>query len=260
MRKLVRSAWALGASLALATPALAEDERKPNAPFGGMVTGSVTLANEYSFRGVSQTKRDPALQAAITYEVPLAGTGVSLYAGVWGSNINFVGDLNESLEVDGIAGFRGRLFDDKMSWDLGWIGYFYPGSDRSARLTYHEMGLTLGYDFDIFAVTAGINYSPQFTLRSGHAVYILGAVTVPLTVLKTDTFEWKLFGSIAHQLVQKNSRFGLPDYMDYRIGLVVSAWQFDLGAYLIGTDIEKSKCGGKTYCSPRALITLTRNF
>ncbi|HYC54219.1 MAG TPA: TorF family putative porin, partial [Candidatus Binatia bacterium] len=50
----------------------------------GTVSGSVTLISDYSFRGVSQTQRDFALQGGVTWK-PWSG----LYVGAWGSSINF---------------------------------------------------------------------------------------------------------------------------------------------------------------------------
>ena len=87
------------------TPAPAPEPPKPEptGPFGGNITGIVTLTSDYRFRGISQSKNDPALQAGLMYEVPLSfieAFPVSIYGGFWGSSINFSPDVDESVEVE----------------------------------------------------------------------------------------------------------------------------------------------------------------
>ncbi|WP_251278244.1 TorF family putative porin, partial [Enterobacter hormaechei] len=60
---------------------------------------NVTAVSDYLFRGVSQTDQDPTLQAGFTYTSP-----VGLYAGVWGSGVDF-GAGDPKTEVDYLIGY-----------------------------------------------------------------------------------------------------------------------------------------------------------
>jgi hypothetical protein len=87
------------------------------------LSGSVTLATDYRFRGVSQTYRQPAIQGGVEY----AGRGP--YAGAWGSNVSGNQFLNGgSLELDLYGGYRwaGGSGGGKRGLDLGLQYYWYP--------------------------------------------------------------------------------------------------------------------------------------
>ena len=48
------------------------------------VSSTITVASDYDFRGITQTARDPALQASLDWA---AESG--LYVGAWASNVDF---------------------------------------------------------------------------------------------------------------------------------------------------------------------------
>jgi uncharacterized protein (TIGR02001 family) len=252
---------ALPVAAQTAAPAAAPAAPEPNAPFGGMITGNVTLTSDYRYRGISQTRNDPAIQGALTYEVPIAQTGVSAYVGFWGSNVNFIGNAGDaSMELDIIAGLRTKFLNDKLSIDLGYIRYEYPGSNPSVNFAFNEFGLVVGYDFDILAVTGEVRYSPDFFGGTGDAWYKRAALTVPVPFTIHEKISMKVVASIGHQSVQNNALFALPDYTDYSIGVVVTAWGVDLGVSYIDTDISKGRCGGQNICSGRAVFSLGKSF
>src|SRR6186713_3073535 len=68
------------------------------------VTSTVTLTNDYDFRGFSQSAEDPAAQVSVDY-----AHDSGFYVGAWGSNVDFgpeTSDLEEvNYEVDVYAGF-----------------------------------------------------------------------------------------------------------------------------------------------------------
>lgn len=117
------------------------------------IEGNVTLATDYSFRGWSQTMRDPAIQGG--FDVAFDS---GLYVGTWGSNVNFGAsdDGNvASMEWDLYVGWSGDLSDD-VSVDVSFIHFEYPG-DRD-NLNYQELAGSLSFG----DVTLGINYSPEY--------------------------------------------------------------------------------------------------
>src|SRR5688572_16866643 len=97
-----------------ATPAAAEEEE---ASFPLSLTLAATT--DYVFRGVSQTGGEPAFQAGLTYSAPFG-----LYAGVWGSNVDFGG--TGGFETDYYVGWNTDL-SDTWNLDLGATRYTYSG-------------------------------------------------------------------------------------------------------------------------------------
>ena len=83
------------------------------------VTATVTATSDYDFRGITQTRNNPALQGSIDY-----ASDSGFYLGGWASNVDFGGD--ENLEVDLYGGFSGG---ETFPWDVGIIWYTYPQSN-----------------------------------------------------------------------------------------------------------------------------------
>lgn len=109
-------------------------------------TGNVSLTSDYIFRGISQTGGDAALQGGADY-----AHSSGFYLGVWGSNVGWIEDYqgynSGNIEIDLYGGYRNSIGDTGISYDVGVIGYFYPG-DRPAGLTKAdtaEMYVGLGW-------------------------------------------------------------------------------------------------------------------
>ena len=59
------------------------------------ISGNVALTTDYIWRGMSQTDGSPAIQGGFD-----ADFGNGIYAGAWGSNVDFGSDSDESMELD----------------------------------------------------------------------------------------------------------------------------------------------------------------
>jgi uncharacterized protein (TIGR02001 family) len=92
------------------------------------VTGSLGVVSNYLFRGITQTSAKPAVQGGIN----LGYNGI--YAGVWGSNVNWLTDFqgygSGSLETDWLVGYAGSVGD--VSYDVGATYFYYPGTKNGA--------------------------------------------------------------------------------------------------------------------------------
>lgn len=261
---MMKRIWAgvVAAALSVSAPAFAQAPAKtPTGPFGGDITGIVTLANEYSFRGISQTQRNPAIQGGLTYEVPIFKP-VSLYAGFWGSNLNFPTDVNESVEIDIVAGGKAKFLDDKLVFDLGYVGYFYPGVSSALKYNYHEIALGVSYDFDFVQIGAKVNWSPNYFANSGSAWYKSAFVTVPLPFVSRwhKDVSAKLTGTIGHQSIERNANFGSPDYLDFTAGITVTAFTLDFTAQVIGTTLRTIDCANTNFCKVRPYFSIAKAF
>jgi uncharacterized protein (TIGR02001 family) len=126
------------------------------APSPPPVSGSVTLAGDYRFRGVSQTYRQPAIQVGVEYASP---TGA--YAGTWGSNVSGNQFLNGgSLEWDLYGGYRWSGAAGKRGLDVGVQYYWYP------RARYN---IDPGDRYNTLEAYVGAHYA-QLALKYSHAL------------------------------------------------------------------------------------------
>ena len=173
------AAATLVAGVLSSAAAFAADAPAPTGPFGGNIAGSVAGVTDYRYRGISQTRKDPAVQGYLEYALPVAGDAAAVYGSLWGSNISFGGNL----ETDWTAGVRGAVMDGKLSYDVNALRYAYPGSNGNANLDFWEFGGKLTYDFGMVAPYVGFRWSPDFQLQSGDAEYYTAGVTVPLPFL-----------------------------------------------------------------------------
>jgi len=140
-------------SALVSTAVLAEDS--PHS-----FSSNVSFVSDYVFRGITQTGDAPAIQGGLDYE-----HASGFYAGVWGSNIEFGGGTDESIEIDYYVGFAGELGSTGVSYDTSIIYYDYPGQTGDVEFDYVEYYVGLGYEFsgDLApAVGLGAYYSPDF--------------------------------------------------------------------------------------------------
>jgi uncharacterized protein (TIGR02001 family) len=111
------------AAMALASlPVLAQTAAAPAAPASDWtVAGNAGLFSDYTFRGISQTARRPALQGGID-----VGHSSGFYVGNWNSNIDANMYTGANLEMDFYGGYK--LSAGDFGFDFGAIYYYYPGS------------------------------------------------------------------------------------------------------------------------------------
>lgn len=136
-------------ALLVATPALAQEESSPFT-----VSGSIGLATDYRFRGVSQTDKEMAIQGGIT-----VGHESGFYVGTWGSNLAGWGTFGGSnTELDIFGGYKIALTEG-VALDAGLTWYMYPGgADKTdfAEL-YAKLSTTLGP----VSLLGGVAYAPK---------------------------------------------------------------------------------------------------
>ena len=254
---------AQGTPDAAATPAAPEKETW-KAPFGGNFTAGFAVLNDYSYRGISQTQRQIAIQASLGYETPTVSEKVPLsaYVGAWGSNVNFPG-TGTTAEIDLVTGLRLKLMDDKLTFDLGYIRYNYLSAPSSLFYDFNEFGLVAGYDFGVAQLSAAVRYSSNFFANSGNAWYKWASLTVPMPFLHVnENVAFKAFGTIGNQYVERFANYGIPNdnYWDWQLGLVLSVYGFDLSAVYTGTNLSVQDCLGTQNCASRVILGIAKSF
>jgi uncharacterized protein (TIGR02001 family) len=178
------------ALLATSSAAFAQTAPAAAAP---EVTYNVGVVSQYRYRGIAQTKGDPALQGGVDY-----ANANGFYAGAWGSTIKWIKDAalgsnpeakeaKGPVELDLYAGYKFEAAG--IAYDVGYLRYEYVGNtykdassvnvnantdEAYAAGTYGPATLKYSYAFsDLFGYgdTKGSTYwdlSATFDLGNGY--------------------------------------------------------------------------------------------
>jgi uncharacterized protein (TIGR02001 family) len=240
MKKSLLATLVAGSILGWATLASADQDPLVPAPEGKFI-GNVTFATEYWSRGLRQTNPGVgAIQGSIEYDHP---SGV--YLGAWGSNSQLTQSPQDpvsrtaNVEMDFSAGYRNTFaFDDKATYDVGLIYYYYPGVSKARyNFDWVDAMAKVGYDFGIATTSLKLLVSPDMQYESGNAEYVAADVGVPVGQYFT------INAHAGYQWVDKNARYGTPDYADFGLGIGTNVAGLDLALQYITTDRKKSACG-----------------
>lgn len=205
------------------------------------LSANVGLVSDYVFRGISQSDEGPAVQGG--FDVSHSS---GIYAGIWGSNVDFNDGDEANVEIDYYLGYANEY--QGLSYDLGVLYYTYPGADSDLDYDFVEFAGALGYDFDVLALSGSLNYSPEFFGDTGDAFYYAAAVDVPLP------YELSLSAHVGYQDVDD-----AVDYTDWSLGLGYNVAGFDLSLAYYDTDLdEPSECADG--CSERIVFGVSKSF
>jgi len=152
MNKLIIAA-ALASAFA-ANLAQAQDAATPD----NQVAFNAAFSSDYRFRGISQSRLDPAISGGVDY----TNNPTGLYLGTWESSIKWIDDAggDSDIEYDLYGGKRGEIVKD-LSYDVGLLRYFYPSNGLSTNADTTEIYGQLGYG------PAYIKYSHALTNTFG---------------------------------------------------------------------------------------------
>jgi uncharacterized protein (TIGR02001 family) len=194
---LLSTLVASGAVMAQAQPAAPEPDYT--------LSFNVGAVTDYRFRGISQTRRQPALQGGADF-----AHKSGFYVGTWGSSIKWVNDAggDTSLEADLYGGYKFSFGD--FAFDVGALRYFYPGSDLAPNPDTTELYLAGTWG------PATLKYSHSTTNLFGVADS-QGSGYLDLSAT-FDTGFWGLTVTphVGHQRVRHNSA---ASYTDWSVGL-----------------------------------------
>lgn len=197
--------------------------------FPGKFSGSVTLASDYVFRGVSQTLERPAIQGELdwTHES-------GFHLGTWGSNVRFEGG-DGSLEQDFYGGYATTLGEVAVNVEAYF--YWYP-SDES-EFDYWEFPVELAYEAEPFTLSGTVSYSPDYFGYAGNAVYLNAGVELALPLGDEAPVGISLDGTLGYTRAEY-AVLTDRDYVDWTAGGTISAngtWS-GLGVGLHYTDSD----------------------
>jgi uncharacterized protein (TIGR02001 family) len=208
---------------------------------------NVSLTSDYRYRGISQSRLQPALQGGADY-APASG----LYVGTWLSTIKWIKDAGEiggfdagsaNVEWDLYGGYKGEVQKD-LSYDVGLLAYVYPGNNLnpSANTTEIYGALTFGpvtakYSHSLTNLFGFVDSKNSGYLDLSASFDVGGGVSVT--------------PHLGYQHVAKNSDFS---YTDYSLTASKDFSGFVLSAALFGTSTKSipANPGGYAYPSPDA--------
>jgi uncharacterized protein (TIGR02001 family) len=229
----------------LAAPAArAEDAAKP----ADEVTFNAAVTSDYRYRGVSQSRLDPALQGGADYVNNVNG----LYVGTWLSTIKWTKDAGGDghVEWDIYGGKRGEIAPG-ITYDVGGLYYFYPSNGLPTSANTFELYGQVGYG------PGYIKYSHATTNLFGtpdskNSGYLDVGANVDLATGLVLNLH------VGHQRVNNN---GALSYSDYKVGVTK-----DFGICSVALAVIKADTGayvspaGKNLGKAAAVLTVSKTF
>lgn len=229
MKKMI-----IGAALALfaSSPAFAADTSPDNEG-----TLNVGLTSDYRFRGISQSRLQPALQGGADYVNHPSG----MYAGTWLSTIKWTRDAGGGgdIEWDLYAGKRGD-FGNGVSYDFGVLSYVYP-SNGLAHVTGFSNADTTEFYGQIGYGSGYVKYSQALTnlfgfVNSKHSGYLDVGTNIDVATGLVINL---------HAGHQRVNNVGAASYADWKIGITRDFGILSGSLALLGTNASKA-----AYASP----------
>ncbi len=248
----------------VATPAVAGDWFKretvgsvkdaPVVESGRKFEWSVNIGgtSDYVFRGISQTLEDPTVQGGVDFSYGM------FYTGVWASGVDFVeggsnppGSGDATVEVDVYGGIKPKL--GPVEFDLGVIGYLYPGAQDLAGADLDYLEIKGGASYSIRGVSLGgaVYYSPDQFAESGQAWTPEMTVGYEFQSIRgvTPTID----GLVGAYYFEDDSSL---DYVYWNVGLALAVEKFTFDFRYWDTDSNGADfCADKGLCDERFVFS-----
>jgi uncharacterized protein (TIGR02001 family) len=215
------------------------------------ISGNVTMATDYVFRGISQTDNQIAIQGGLDY-----AHESGFYLGTWASNVDsdfFGGSKDPQIELDLYGGFSGELANS-VGYDLGYIRYEYPGGSVNDTNEIY-----LGGSFSNFSAKLVYSDELAFFGSKESAWYLAGGYEMELPQ------GFGLSASIGYSFgdaFDNDDDDGLNDsYLDWSIGISKTVAGVDLGLTYTDVDFSDSDddCDAD-YCDTKFVFSISKSL
>jgi len=255
MKKLILATSILAAFAA--NTAFAEEAAPAAAPVPDHVVAyNIGATSDYRFRGISQSRLNPAVFGGVDY----TNTPSGFYVGAWTSTIDWVKDQggDASVEIDLYGGKRGEIVSG-ISYDLGLIRYYYPSNALAVSANTTEAYVQFGYG------PAYIKYSQALTNFIGWAAGSQGSnyIDVGANVDLVDGYILNL-----HAGSQVVKALPAANYTDWKVGVTKDFGFAVASVAVVGTNAlnDVEGVGGYNFGSKGftgktgGLVSLTKSF
>jgi uncharacterized protein (TIGR02001 family) len=204
------------------------------------VSSTWTLTNDYDFRGITQSAKDPAVQGSIDY----AADG-GWYIGAWGSNVDFGPGSDSDIELDLYSGFAGES-EGGLGYDVGLVYYTYPSE---SDLNYFEIYGSISKDWfkgkvwysNAFGGDAAENgFRDSLGNKDAAAFYVEGNATFPLPqnfsiLLHAGYSAGDYWDNSARVVNLEEGTNHDGEYFDYSVGVGYTINNFNLALKYVDT-------------------------
>ena len=212
------------------------------------ISANIALVNDYRFRGISQSNKNPALQGGFDYAFENG-----IYLGTWGSTVDFdsAGDFNGSLELDVYGGWTTE-FGENSSIDFGYIYYAYPGDDNGLDGDYQEFYANYGWR----GLSLGVAYSDDYYGSSGKFWYLQANYDWNFAE------NWNLSLHIGYNDFDEDVFLSSDKghYTDYSVGVTWSVVGVGLGLAWVGTNLDEGDVFGTDWGDDTAVFSISKSF
>ena len=209
------------------------------------LTGNMTIASDYRFRGISQTYLGPTIQGGIDY-----AHASGLYFGNWNSNVSsLVYTGGSGIEMDFYGGYK-QSFGD-FGIDVGSIYYYYANA-KVAGDKFDNWEIYFGTSWkwlsgkffyalsdyfglanpqaDNYWISKNDGVTPLGGRGSSKGTWYLDlTATVPVT---------KELSVVAHYGILNVEKYSELEYKDWKLGATYDLNGWILGAAYVDTDAK----------------------
>lgn len=191
------------------------------------VSFNVGAFSDYRYRGISQTRLKPALQAGVDF------SSGPFYVGAWASNIKWIEDIggDANIEIDLYGGVKGEI-SKELTYDIGVLTYQYPSNKLSPSANTTEIYGALTYG------PATLKYSHSLTntfanpdSKNSYYLDLSASFDVGGGLMVTP--------HLGYQKI-KGPASGPGSYTDYALTVSKDFSGFVVSGAVIGTDADKS--------------------
>lgn len=210
------------------------------------VAFNAALVSDYRYRGISQTRFDPALQAGIDWSRGGA------YGGAWATNVKWIDDGggDAEVELDLYGGYKGAFGDSGVGYDVGLLSYRYPGHGLSPSPTTNEVYGALAWGPAALKLSHALSNLFGFADSSGSRYVDLSATF--------DVAGFAVTPHVGHQTVRRHGAFSYTD-VALTVSRTFGSWV--ASATLLDTDSDAYRApNGKNLGRAGVVLGLKFNF
>lgn len=215
------------------------------------VTGNLSVASDYRFRGISQTKLGPAFQGGLDYNHKSG-----FYVGNWNSNVSAQQYPSGSgVESDVYAGVK-KTFGG-VTVDVGALRYIYPNANTG----------TTPAKFDTTEVYAGAAAGPVSLKVSQSTTDYFGTANSKGTRYYdfNATIPVGKINLVAHAGFTDVANQSTNDYKDYAVGVTTDVAGLTVGARYHNNDLKAAfetanTISGKKMYKDAVVVSVSKSF
>jgi len=222
---------AAAVAAACSAPLLAAAQTKPESDY--TLSGNLTIASDYRFRGFTQTDYNPAVQGGVDF-----AHKSGFYLGNWDSNISSAVFNGAPIEMDFYGGYKHSFGD--FGLDVGAIYYYYPGTGEYGSYEAKNFEAYVGGSYGPVAVKyyyAFTNFfgadAPGYNTKGSQYVDISGTFPLPDGLAIVAHAGWQYVKNWENI----NTTVNKDNVWDFKLGgtwdIMGSGWI--LGAFWVGT-------------------------